>query len=80
LKIVPFSDVYQMWKEYKSFFNRSLTNELAQETTFREAFKECDNIRLLGCKGGFQTCEICNTAYELLRDPGTILFISNIYI
>lgn len=25
-------------------------------------------IRLVGCKGSFQTCEICNNAHELLRN------------
>ena len=41
----------------------------AHKTCFSNALRlEKKRVRLLGCKGSFPTCDICNTALELLRD------------
>ena len=42
------------------------------EATFRRAFKAQKNIKLLGCKGSFHTCEICNNALDLLHDTSNV--------
>lgn len=68
---MPFEHVKQFHDEYLSHCracNVSST-QVAQEQTFRRAFLARTNVRLIGCKGSFQTCELCNNANELLRDP-----------
>ena len=41
---------------------------LVSEATFRRAFMAKKNIKLLGCKGSFHTCEFCNNALDMLHD------------
>lgn len=71
VKIVPYEDVRQFFAEYKAHcmsLNVDRT-ERAEEQTFRKAMLSLPNVRLIGCKGSFHTCELCNNAHELLRDP-----------
>jgi hypothetical protein len=48
--------------------NNGLHKIRAGETTFRSAFDDQDKVKLLGSKGAFHTCEICNNAIELIGD------------
>jgi len=41
---------------------------IAGYTTFSTAFKQRENIRFLGAKGSFNTCEICNSLNNLLKN------------
>jgi hypothetical protein len=72
--IVPYYDVTTFYKDYIRYM-ASISNEvdndtavLVSETTFRRAFIKKKDIRLLGSKGAFHTCEICNNALDLLHD------------
>lgn len=68
--IVPYSDIKSYYYEFKSncLLYNFIPEDIPSIETFRRAFNDCKNIRLLGCKGSFQTCEICNNANELMRN------------
>lgn len=68
---MPYEDVRQFYHEYCLHCEAANTDrtERAQEQTFRRAFVDQPDVRLIGCKGSFHTCELCNNANELLRDP-----------
>ena len=63
---------------YMSSINTDENNSEVSEATFRRALKAQKNIKLLGCKGSFHTCEICNNALDLLHDTSKLLV--NIHI
>lgn len=71
VKIVPYEDVRQFFSEYTTHCTSVNVDrtERALEATFRKALLSMPHIRLIGCKGSFHTCELCNNANELLRDP-----------
>lgn len=66
---LPYEDVKQLFSEYRAHCHTNLihSSAVAGEQTFRKAFKSFDNIRLIGCKGSFQTCDICNNANDMLK-------------
>ena len=46
-------------------------NNIAGRTCFGKAFEELENkkeIKLTACKGSMPTCNVCNTANEMLRN------------
>ena len=72
--VAPFVDIKSFWEEYCAYHahQQSPVSEVAGDTTFRSAFKYCHDtlgIRKLKSKGTFNTCEICNNASDLLRNP-----------
>jgi hypothetical protein len=77
LKVLPYEDVASFYEEYlchctnqsPPLSKKFIAGREVFRTTFNE-LNESETIRLAGCKGGFQTCEICNTAHDLLRDTG----------
>ena len=71
--IVPHESVSQLHEEYKCY--RKSQNydpdSIAEYTTFKKAYAQMEaegHIRLLGCKGSFPTCDICNNCNDLLRN------------
>jgi len=74
VKILPYDDVSQFYEEYVVDCDASHVpkHERAGKTTFSAAYTklhETGKYRILGGKGSFKTCEICNNTYALLRDP-----------
>jgi len=70
IKAIPFESVSELYTEYEHQCQARFTpvNLFARINTFRKAFASLkDSIRLLGCKGSFQTCDICNCANDLLK-------------
>jgi hypothetical protein len=51
-----------------SFSHGFAAQFLAGYTTFSTAFKQRENIKFLGAKGSFNTCEICNSLNNLLKN------------
>jgi hypothetical protein len=91
--IVPYYDIKTFYDDYVRDTMRNQDTEtngatsnngVVSLTTFRRAFIKKGNIKLLGCKGSFHTCEICNNAIDLLHDTSflfnkiiiTIFFIN----
>jgi hypothetical protein len=72
MKVLPYEDVKSFYAEYLAHCDAVLAypTDIASESVFRRAFEGLENVKLLGCKGGFHTCEICNNANDLLRDRG----------
>jgi hypothetical protein len=77
LKVLPYEDLASFRAEYKNHCDSCSPpvskKFVAGRESFRLAFQdlyEKEGIRLNGCKGSFQTCEICNTANDLLRKAG----------
>lgn len=72
VSILPYESVKQLFAEYELYCDVTKANlelDRAKLTVFRKVFKKLsDSVRLLRCKGSFPTCEICNTANEMLRD------------
>ena len=71
--IVPHESVSQLHDEYICY--RKSQNydpsSIAELKTFSKAYGEMEtagHIRLLGCKGSFPTCDICNNCNDLLRN------------
>jgi hypothetical protein len=71
--IVPHDSVRQLHEEYVCY--RKSQNydpaSIAGYDTFNKAFvtlEKEDHIRLMGCKGSFPTCDICNNCNDLLRN------------
>ena len=71
--IVPHESIQQLHDEYVCYRNAQNVDpgSIAQITTFTEAYSRMEDdghIRLLGCKGSFPTCDICNNCNDLLRN------------
>jgi hypothetical protein len=71
IKILPYESIRQLHDEY--LFDHDIQGKTedtkAGYKTFREQFQlRREHVRLLRCKGSFPTCDICNTALEMLRD------------
>jgi hypothetical protein len=64
LYVVPFMTVPQFAAEY--FLSDK--NCGGSEKTFRRAFKSCEHIRTMRCKGNFSTCGICDIASKMLAN------------
>jgi len=48
--------------------SQMMPNTYAKRETFRKVFKRMSNeFRLIGAKGSFPTCDICNNANDFLR-------------
>ena len=69
VRVLPYDSVSQIFHEYQahSIVNEDEKRLIACRETFRKAFAAQTEVRLLGAKGSFQTCDICNVANELLR-------------
>jgi hypothetical protein len=74
--VIPHRDIKSYYDEYLIFCDSILIpkDSMASYSTFVRAFnkfrKDVSNeyeLRLLRCKGSFNTCEVCNNAAELLR-------------
>jgi len=68
VKILPYDDVSQFYEEYvvDCDANHVPKHERAGKTTFSAAYTklhETGKYRILGGKGSFKTCEICNNTY-----------------
>ncbi len=73
--VVPHETVSSYHREYVLHHAATggLPGELAGLKTFQRVFYSMkDSIRLVRCKGAFNTCEVCNNANDLLRDSGII--------
>ena len=70
LIILPYDNLKQFHNEYvvHSFSRGFSAQFIAGYTTFSTAFKLRENIRFLGAKGSFNTCEICNSLNNLLKN------------
>jgi hypothetical protein len=71
--IVPHEHVSQLFEEYVCYRKSQQydPNSIAEYDTFNQAYIELEKageIRLLGCKGSFPTCDICNNCNDLLRN------------
>ena len=69
VRVLPYDNISHLHIEYEihSKVNKEESRFIAKRETFRLAFNSLKNVRLLGAKGSFQTCDICNIANELLR-------------
>jgi hypothetical protein len=73
--ILPFETVGDFYQEYVCHCSNRPPNTIASERTFGRAFSSMRlQVRLLRCKGSFPTCEVCNTANDLLRNAGIRVF------
>jgi hypothetical protein len=71
IRCIPYESVQQLFNEYKDYCDVDEVNpeKKANYETFRKCMKELDGqFRLIGCKGSFHTCDICNNANDMLRD------------
>lgn len=78
--IIPYYDVQSFYNDYTR--HQVLVNaeaETVSVSTFRRAFESQTNIKLLGSKGSFHTCEICNNALDLLHDESKFLCCTTLY-
>jgi hypothetical protein len=68
--VLPYDDMPQFHNEYVVHcFSRNVPpNYIAGLSTFRSAFKDQKDLRFLGSKGSFNTCEICNNLNNLLKN------------
>jgi hypothetical protein len=81
IKILPYEKLAQLYEEYGIYckVNHVSEADIAKETLFREVYdfmkdrKDGPQLRLLGCKGAFPTCDVCNTANEMLRNKKVLL-------
>ena len=79
--IVPYYDILSVYNDYKRHLKDIQDEEsIVSLSTFRNAFESKKNIKLLGCKGSFHTCEICNNALDLLHDESKLLFSMHLFI
>ena len=80
VSILPYESVKQLFSEYELYCDVTKAHvelDRAKISVFRRVFKKMnDSVRLLRCKGSFPTCEICNTANEMLRDKRVSLYTS----
>ena len=69
--MLPYAKVNEFHNEYVAFCTAESMpiNKYAKIETFRKAFISLDHkYKLIGAKGSFPTCDICNNANNLLRD------------
>ena len=72
IRQVPYRTVADLWHEYLfhcAAFNIPLANQ-ASYSTFLRAFRKMHNdeiVKLLGGKGGFQTCSVCNQCLNIKK-------------
>jgi hypothetical protein len=68
--ILPYDNIPQFYREYVVHCtSRGISpSYIAGLSTFRTAFSEVKDIRFLGSKGSFNTCEICNNLSSLLKN------------
>jgi hypothetical protein len=68
--ILPYDSLPQFHEEYQVHCStRGIAPcYVAGLTTFRSAFEEQKNVRFLGAKGSFNTCEVCNNLTSLLKN------------
>jgi hypothetical protein len=63
--------VNEFYQEYAAYCSAELMppRSCAKEETFRKAWKSLESeYRLIGAKGSFPTCDVCNNANDLLRN------------
>jgi hypothetical protein len=68
---LPYETLPEFFAEYLAFCNAEQLNpsSYAKKETFRRVFKGMSKeFRLIGAKGSFPTCDICNNANDLLRN------------
>lgn len=75
IRVLPYDNLTSFFEEYLFHCDSVKENneEIAKRSTFIKAYQELEKtefIRLTGCKGSFNTCEICNNSNDLLRDRG----------
>jgi hypothetical protein len=77
--ILPYYKVLSFYDDYCRYCdeNIDLHKCRAKESTFRTAFEDQKSVKLLGSKGAFHTCEICNNAIELIADKSKDDFTFN---
>ncbi len=70
VKVLPYDSINSLFAEYRDCYKETmLESNLAGATTFTDAFNSLKTkVKLLGCKGSFCTCEICNVSNEMLRN------------
>jgi len=69
--MLPYAKVNEFHNEYVAFCTAESMpiNTYAKIETFRKAFISLNHkYKLIGAKGSFPTCDICNNANNLLRD------------
>lgn len=71
---IPYETIDELFREYENYCN-TCASHIATRcglSTFRKAFRSVgDTVKMLGSKGTFQTCDICNCAHDLLRSRDT---------
>ena len=68
---MPYSSVTEFFEEYLAYCTAGLLapRTYAGEECFRKAFLSLDrHYRLIGAKGSFPTCDVCNNANDMLRN------------
>jgi hypothetical protein len=74
--VIPFDSVQKLYNEYCHYMMiNDEFDDLASPSLFYKAWKDYTGpeslskfeLRLSGCKGSFNTCEICNNAAEFLK-------------
>jgi hypothetical protein len=72
VRFVPYENPTQFYQDYVNFhdtFGLGI-NTKAKSDTFRKALDSLyDSIRLVHAKGSFPTCDTCNNANDMLRNP-----------
>lgn len=71
MKFLPYSSVPEFYEEYLAYCTAELKapRTYAGEECFRKAFLSLNKeYRLIGSKGSFPTCDICNNANDMLRN------------
>lgn len=71
--IVPHESVAQLYEEFSCYrlSQNYDPSSIAGLSTFTAAYNQMESeghVRLLGCKGSFPTCDICNNCNDLLRN------------
>jgi hypothetical protein len=71
IKILPYETVEQLHEEYafEHEIQRRPQKTFAKISLFRKVLDSTSKyVKLLRCKGSFPTCDVCNTALDMLRD------------
>jgi hypothetical protein len=79
IRVLPYETVKSVHDEYLRHCEQTNVPDIhrAGLKAFGIVFAAMqDTVRLLACKGSFNTCEICNNANELLRACGTFIMMS----
>ncbi|KAJ1401667.1 hypothetical protein B484DRAFT_437765, partial [Ochromonadaceae sp. CCMP2298] len=69
---LPYETPAMLFREYVNFCECADINPAyrAQVELFRQVLlSKADRIRMIGCKGSFQTCDTCNNCNDMLRAP-----------